>query len=366
MYIPGINPYILHIGSFGIRWYGFFMAVSMAIGIWYMVKRLAGKLGEDFVYNLALVAIVTGVIGARLVFVLTNPGYFLQHLAEIPAVYLGGLSIHGAIGGGVLGVWWYCRRCKKPLWPVLDATVYGIVWGIILVRIGNIFNQEILGRPSAFWFGRHPSQIYEMIMGAILLYNFLRRSRQNPADGFLFWNFFVWYTVMRFISEAFRDNPLYLIHYVNTTYGFGFVTLEQWFTPLLFVIALLAMRWRLRMGEHALEAMPEALGVAGAAPVGEEPVPASGETEEQSPASGDAGEHLPANGDPEGPVPAPGNRIELAVHEPAPAGDEPEPPAKPAPKPRSTRSRRRPAAAEPESGSAPSGGDEDSSRDAPR
>ncbi len=257
MYIPGINPYIFHIGSFGVRWYGFFMAVSMAIGIWYMVKRLAPKLSEDYVYNIALVAIVCGIIGARLVFVFTNPGYYIHYPWQIPEVYLGGLSIHGALGGGILGVLWYSRRVKKPFWPVMDATVYGICWGIMLVRIGNIFNQEILGHHSAFWFGRQPAQIYEMIMGAILLYSFLRNSRKEPAppDGFFFWNFFLWYTVMRFCTEAFRANPTYIIHYVNHTYGIGFVTLTQWFSPLLFAIAYFARRWRLQVNEHALTAL---------------------------------------------------------------------------------------------------------------
>ncbi len=271
MDIPGINPYIVHIGSFGIRWYGFFMAVSMAIGIWYMVRRLSAQLGEDFVYNLALVAIVCGVVGARLVFVFTNPVYYIHFPVQIFEVYLGGLSIHGALGGGVLGAWWYCRRNKKPLWPVLDATVYGICWGIMLVRIGNIFNQEILGHHSAFWFGRQPAQIYEMIMGAILLYSFLRNSRTNPADGFLFWNFFLWYTVMRFITEAFRANPTYLIHYVNHTYGFGFVTLTQWFSPLLFAIAYFARQWRLRVNQHALADLAVGDGAAGVAVEGGPP-----------------------------------------------------------------------------------------------
>jgi phosphatidylglycerol:prolipoprotein diacylglycerol transferase len=279
MDIPGINPYIIHIGSFGIRWYGFFMAVSMAIGIWYMVRRLAAALGEDFVYNLALVAIVCGIVGARLVFVLTNPGYYLHYPAQIAEVYLGGLSIHGALGGGVLGIWWYCRRSGKPLWPVLDASVYGICWGIMLVRIGNIFNQEILGRTSAFWFGRHPTQIYEMIMGAILLYSFLRNVRKDPPDGFLFWNFFLWYTVMRFVTEAFRDNPLYLVHYVNTTYGFGFVTLTQWFSPVLFAVAYLARRWRVGVGEHALAALP----AGGPAEPRSEPVAEAADPEQPEP-----------------------------------------------------------------------------------
>jgi phosphatidylglycerol:prolipoprotein diacylglycerol transferase len=285
MYIPGIDPYIFRVGSFGIRWYGFFMAVSMAIGIWHLVRRLRPALGEDFLYNVALVAIVGGVVGARLVFVLTNPGYFLQHPLQIPAVYLGGLSIHGALGGGVLAVWWYCRRCRKPFWPVLDTSVYGIAWGIILVRIGNIFNQEILGRPSAFWFGRHPTQVYEMIMGAILLYQYARQVRRDPPDGVVFWSFFLWYSVMRFVTEAFRDNPLYLIHYVNTTYGFGFVTLTQWFTPVLFTVAYLALRWRQRVGEHALAGL-----AAGGPPGDARPSPAPSEPPQPTPdAPGDAG-----------------------------------------------------------------------------
>jgi phosphatidylglycerol:prolipoprotein diacylglycerol transferase len=250
--IPGLSPYVVHIGSFGIRWYGLFMALSMAIGIWWLLRRLAGPMGEDFLYNWALAAIVGGVVGARLVFVLTNVGYFLHHPVEILEIYLGGLSIHGALLGGVAAAWWYARRHRQPFWPLLDTAVYGICWGIILVRIGNIFNHEILGHPSAFWFGRHPAQLYESLMGAILLYNYLRQIRRHPPDGYVFWNFFFWYSILRFVSEAFRDNPLYLIHYVNPTLGIGFVTLTQWFTPPLVALAWWGMRARLRAGEHAL------------------------------------------------------------------------------------------------------------------
>lgn len=290
--IPGISPYILHIGSFGLRWYGVLMALSMAIGIWYVVKRLAPKLGEDFIYNFALVAIVGGVVGARFVFVATNPGYFIAHPVQIPMVWLGGLSIHGGLLGGFLASWWYAKRAGRPIWPVLDAAVYGICWGIILVRIGNIFNHEILGHPSDFWFGRQPAQIYEMIMGGILLYAYTTLRKRNPPDGYLFWNFFFWYSILRFISEMFRANPTYLIHYENPHLGIGFVTLTQWFSPLLLALAWWERRARLRSDQHALESFQVQLAADGAVPGGEAPAaPPESDEAGSEPKDAEAGEH---------------------------------------------------------------------------
>lgn len=244
---------MLQLGTFGIRWYGLFMAISMGIGIYYFVRRgVRTGVDEDTLYNLALVAIVGGVVGARLIYVLTNWGYFAQHPGQILAVYNGGLAIEGAMLGGLAAGMAYSYWRAVPFWNLVDGMVPGACVGIFLVRIGNIFNGEILGHPAGILGGhRHPAQLYEMAMGLGLWFLYWSQQRRDLADGVPFWSFMIWYAILRFGSEMFRDNPQYLIHYTNHYLGIGFLTLEQLFTPLIVGVSLLAHNWRRQVDAHS-------------------------------------------------------------------------------------------------------------------
>lgn len=247
-----LNPYLVHFGTLGIRWYGFFMAVSMAIGIHYLLRRgTRAGLDEDTLYNFALLTILGGVIGARLVYVITNWTYFVHHPAQIPQIQLGGIAIQGAMIGGLAFGMWYAYRKALPFWYVVDGLVPGVCAGIFLVRIGNIFNGEILGHPAGILGGmRQPAQVYEMLMGLALWVLYWRQLRRQPADGVPFWTFMLGYGILRFCSEFFRDNPQYVFHYTNHYLGVGMTTLEQLFTPLAIGLPLLALRWRRTLDLH--------------------------------------------------------------------------------------------------------------------
>lgn len=231
------------------------MAISMAIGIHYFVRRgLRSNVDEDTLYNMALLAILGGVIGARLIYVLTNWGYFTQQPGEILRIDQGGLAIHGALLGGVAFSMWYAYRRALPYWALLDGMVPGVAVGVFLVRIGNIFNGEILGHPAGILGGlRHPAQAYEMVFALFLWVLYWRQLRHRPADGVPFWTFMVWYSILRFVSELFRDNPHYLVDYTNAYLGIGVLTLEQIFTPLLLVLSIVALRWRRAVDMHSLD-----------------------------------------------------------------------------------------------------------------
>ena len=248
-----LNPYLLHIGPLGVRWYGFFMAVSMAVGLHFLVRRgTRAGVDADTLYNLALLTILGGVIGARLVYVLTNWGFFAQYPGQIIQIQQGGIAIQGAMIGGLAFGMWYAARRALPFWFVTDGMVPGICVGIFLVRIGNIFNGEILGHPAGILGGmRQPAQVYEMMMGLALWVLYWRQLRRDPADGVPFWTFMLGYGILRFISEFFRDNPQYLIHYTNHYLGIGMTTLEQLFTPLAVGLPLLALRWRRAVNIHS-------------------------------------------------------------------------------------------------------------------
>ncbi|MGI6575295.1 MAG: prolipoprotein diacylglyceryl transferase [bacterium] len=240
-----LEPVLFRLGPLAIRWYGLMMAISVAIGFYYLIKN-GTKLGleEELLSNLALVAVIGGIIGARLIYVATNWAYYSTRPIEILQIYQGGLSFHGALIGGLLTGKWFLDRHKIAWEMVADLVVPGLAVGYSLVRIGNIFNQEILGRTALFLpFTQHPTQIYGSLIGITLLiiHNYL--ARKTPPQGYLFWAFIFYYSLLRgVIEETFRANPLYLWGYVNYQWGFGFFTLTHLITPVLLLLSWLMMK----------------------------------------------------------------------------------------------------------------------------
>lgn len=248
MYIENINPVLIEIGPLAIRWYGLMFAMAVFTGYYYMRKN-GPALGfdEDFIFTLFIILLAAIIIGARAVFVFANWSYFLQKPELIIRIDQGGLAFHGGLIGGIISSWLLCRYHNKEWLALSDLAVPGIAVGIILVRIANIFNQEILGREaSLFFFDRHPAQIYGSMIGLtlLLLHNYLAR-RGDYKPGFLFWHFVLFYSLLRgLIEETFRENPLIMWGFISEAWGAGFFTTVQLFTPLLIILSLY-MLWRI-------------------------------------------------------------------------------------------------------------------------
>lgn len=246
MYIEDISPFIFEFGPVAVRWYGFLFAVSVMVGFYYMRKNgIKNGFSEDFIFNLFLILMLSLIVGARAVFVAANWPYFLENPELIIRIDRGGLAFHGGLLGGIISSWLYCRYKKKNWRSLADLAVPGVAIGIALVRIANIFNQEILGREATLLaFERHPAQIYGSLIGITLLiiHNYLARRVDNKP-GYLFWSFVFGYTLLRgLIEETFRENPLVVWGYISEAWGAGFFTTVHLFTP--FIIALsLYMLW---------------------------------------------------------------------------------------------------------------------------
>jgi len=247
--IENISPYIFEIGPFAVRWYGLMFAISVLTGFYYMRRHGIKKgFNEDVIFTLFMVVLVSLIVGARLVYVIVNWPHYAANPELIIRIDHGGLAFHGGLLGGILSSWIYCHLKKLSWHSLADLAVPGVATGIALVRIANIFNQEIIGREAAmFFFERHPTQVYGSLIGIVLLlfHNYLAR-RGETKPGYLFWNFVLGYTLLRgLIEETFRENPLIAWGYVSETWGAGFFTTVHLFTPA--ILALCAvMLWRIR------------------------------------------------------------------------------------------------------------------------
>lgn len=238
--IENINPIAFTLGPLTVHWYGILMALSIFIGFHYF-RRDGVRLGhdEDFLYNLVFIMVIGGIIGARIVYVATNWSAYSGSFLSMIRIDQGGLSFHGAVIGGALTAGLYIHRKKKRILELFDLAIPGLAVGIILVRIGNLFNQEVLGRTTQIGLERHPAQLYASFLGLVLLliHNYLARKR--PPEGYLMWSFVFYYSLFRgLIEETVRDNPLYMLHYVNEKWGIGFFTLTHLITVPLIALAL--------------------------------------------------------------------------------------------------------------------------------
>lgn len=225
-----LNPSIFHLGPIDVRWYGLLMALSFLLGTWYLLRKGTSKgLSEDTLLNLALLIIVGGVVGARLMYVLVNNAdWFIRHPMEILKIWQGGLAWHGGLLGALILGGYYARRKGISVHLIADLCVPGIAIGYALIRIANIFNQEVLGRFTDFWFGRWPAQPIAALIALVLLLRYFYLVRHEPPVGYQFWSFIFYHQLLRgLVEETMREMPLVVGNWVNVHWGLGFFTLGQ-------------------------------------------------------------------------------------------------------------------------------------------
>ncbi|MCX6707995.1 MAG: prolipoprotein diacylglyceryl transferase [Candidatus Woesearchaeota archaeon] len=194
-----MNPILLTLGPFEIRWYGVLMALAFFVGYFILQKLAKEKKISSELIDIYFIYIFFGIIiGARLGEVIFyDPLYYLADPIKIFYTWEGGLSSHGAFIGGILATLLFCRRHKIKFYKIADLAVIPIALGSVFIRIGNLINGEIVGRvtnvPWAVRFEdydsqlRHPVQVYEAIMNfcVFLILLSVRKLKKIP-EGFVF------------------------------------------------------------------------------------------------------------------------------------------------------------------------------------
>jgi phosphatidylglycerol:prolipoprotein diacylglycerol transferase len=243
-------PILFEIGGFQVRTYGVLVLLGFLVGVWFVKENLK-KFGisENKVWDAAIWAMIFGVIGARLFYVIENWDYYKLNLGEIFAIWHGGLIFYGILFG-VIPVLWYIYREKWNLWAVLDSTIPGITLGIAIGRWGCFFNGCCYGKPTDLPFGVvfpegsephlefvdvpvHPSQIYESFGDAILflLYVFLLRRFGAERPGFVGSIALIFTPFVRFLVDFTR-------YYKLNAYIFG-LTFNQWIALSIMILGVI-------------------------------------------------------------------------------------------------------------------------------
>ena len=217
---PKINPVIVKIGPFQVRWYGMMYLLGFLLG-YLLLKKVVRDRGMEISgreLEGPLEAVVLGVIlGGRLGYVFFyNLPYYLEHPLEIPAFWHGGMSFHGGLLGTLVAGYIYCKRAGLDFWKMADSVVVVVPIGLGLGRLGNFINGELYGRVTSLPWGmvfpgagplpRHPSQIYEFLLEGVLLFAILWSLRRRPwPEGSLLAIFLLLYGVFRIFVEFFRQ-----------------------------------------------------------------------------------------------------------------------------------------------------------------
>lgn len=226
-----VDPEIIRIGSWPLRWYGLLFAAGFLIGVQlttFIFKTEKKPLSDTD--PLLITMVVSTILGARLGhFLFYEPTMFLHDPLRIITPPFAGLASHGGIIGILTGLWIYSRRESSKatgqtfLW-VTDKITIPAALGGVFIRFGNLMNSEIVGKPTdvpwAFVFlrnqefsqvARHPAQLYESLSYLVLFFLLIwywRTYRTQLAPGTMLGISLVWVFGFRFLWEFFKENQV--------------------------------------------------------------------------------------------------------------------------------------------------------------
>jgi phosphatidylglycerol:prolipoprotein diacylglycerol transferase len=236
------------------------MAVAFLFGTWLSLREARRlQLDEDKVVSVILVALVAGVLGARMLYVLEHVSEFRREWGSVLALWQGGLTLYGGMVAGVFGGLLWARRTGLPIWVTADALAPALTIGGAIGRVGCFLNGCCYGRPTRLpWgvsfppdsfagldFGNariHPSQLYFSLAGLVLFAVVWVLRKRSGTPGTLFWMSLLLYGLVRIpldFTRAYEPETAFL-----TVYGVDIV--ESQLSSLSIALFSLLMILRLR------------------------------------------------------------------------------------------------------------------------
>lgn len=260
-----MHPILCHIGPIPLRGYSTMVFVGFLLALWYARRRVrSGQLGlrpdetgaitPSLVTDAAFNGLIVGIVGARLIYVLTNWSYYSRHLLEIPNLAHGGATAYGGLIFGFLYLAWYCRRHRLsfPLFADVVAPGFALAYGI--GRIGCFLNGCCYGAPVDPPLGMqfirdglpgapltppsHPAQLYSSAINLLCFGLLDRWSRRSRHPGEVFLGYLAFYCVYRFAYEQLRMGATASLFVLGLTHA-------QFFNLLALPIILFLL-WRVR------------------------------------------------------------------------------------------------------------------------
>ena len=247
---PG--PLLASIGPLNLRWYGLLTAIGFLVALTVSVKLLefrrkilanehdlsiSNNITEDELTNFSILVLLTGLIGARLWYVILQWNYYSGNLNEIVQIWHGGQSIQGGILGVIIGAWFFSKDYKE-LFFKLSLIASTVPLAQAIGRWGNFFNEEAFGiatnldLPIKLYIHKtgllhHPTFLYEAIWNlfnfAILMFlnKFLYEKVHSISifkkDVILVSSYLIIYSIGRLMIESMRTDSLLIGNFAAAT-----------------------------------------------------------------------------------------------------------------------------------------------------
>ncbi len=263
-------PNGFYIGPLFIHFYGIIL-MSGALAGAFLAEREAKRRSQnpDLLWDAFIWALVGGIIGARIWHIFTPPPsfvaqgittyYYLTHPLDALNLRAGGLGIPGAVIGGAIAMYLFCRKRKLNFLMWADIAAPGLALGQAIGRWGNFINQEVYGAPTNLpWaiyieplyrvpgfeqFERfHPLFLYESIWSLLNMAALLwvgRKYKDRLKNGDIFLLYLIIYPVGRFLLEFLRLDA-------STVAGINF---NQTFMLIVALVATAALFLHIRKGD---------------------------------------------------------------------------------------------------------------------
>lgn len=220
-----VSPKIQYFSILGLKvyYYGIIMAFAICLGF-LLANRIAKKYYQiDKLLDYAIYLICSGLIGARLYFCLINYQTYFEAPSRIFNLREGGLSIHGAILGGIITLWILSKKYKHSFLQLCDIFAITLPLSQSIGRWGNFFNSEAFGLPTNNFLKLyiaphfrpvsyesfeyfHPTFLYESVLDILLffiLYKFVL-NKYPHSTGLFSGVYLTCYSIIRLTIEPLR------------------------------------------------------------------------------------------------------------------------------------------------------------------
>ena len=198
--------------------YGVMLLIGLAAGVWWLTRtgRAHGFSLEDWI-DFALVILLSGVVGARLLYVLLHLPEYSAAPTTILFVWQGGLAYHGGVAVAIIAGYIFARARNISFPLLVDLSAPALALGYAFARIGCFLNGCCYGNEShlpwavtfpngteAGGVPRHPTQLYAGAASFIIFLILTKLQPRVKVRGNLFLSYLLLYSIYRFIVEFFR------------------------------------------------------------------------------------------------------------------------------------------------------------------
>lgn len=217
-----MKPILLDLWGFKIYGYGLMIAIGIISAVLLLSKRAKEKgYNEDHILNMTIIAVISGVLGGKILHIITDFKFVISDPSSIIKNFGEGFVIYGAIIGGALGAYIYCKKKQWDVLEVFDLITPSLPLAQGFGRIGCLFAGCCYGAetnvPWAIVFKEspfapsnvhlHPTQIYSAIFNFVLAIFLIWYDKNNKVKGRTFSMYLICYSVGRFLVEFLRDDP---------------------------------------------------------------------------------------------------------------------------------------------------------------